>query len=64
MNNPKELPKVKVKYVRERIPLTTTARSGIVTLVNLDRTFRVSYSGVGGIGLRVDQPRLDIPEIR
>ena len=43
------------------MPLTTTARGGIVVLVNLDRTFCGSYNGAVRIGLRVDQPRLDIP---
>lgn len=43
------------------MPLTTTARGGIIILVNLDRTFCGSYSGAGGVGLRIDQPRLDIP---
>ena len=43
------------------MPLTTTARDGIVILVNLDRTFCSSYDGAGRVGLRIDQSRLDIP---
>jgi len=43
------------------MPLTTTTRGGIVVLVDLDRTFCGSYNGAGGVGLRIDQPRLDIP---
>ena len=41
--------------------LTTRARGGIIVLVNLDGTFCVPYSVGGGVGLRIDQPRLDIP---
>jgi hypothetical protein len=42
--------------------LTTTAHNSIIVLVNLDRTFCGSDSGgVEGVGLRIDQPRLDIP---
>jgi len=52
--------KTKVRR-RGRMPLTTTARGGIIVLVNLDRTFCGSHNGADGVGLRIDQPRLDIP---
>ena len=42
-------------------PLTTRTCGGIIALVNLDRTFCAPYGGSGRVGLRIDQPRLDIP---
>ena len=45
------------------MPLTTAARGGVVVLIDLYRTFCGSYSGAGGIGLRINQPRLDIPSM-
>ena len=41
--------------------LTTTARDGIIVLVNLDGTFCAPYNGAVGVGLRIDEPCLDIP---
>ena len=41
--------------------LTTTAHNGIVVLIDLDGTFCAPYNGGVGVGLRIDQPRLDIP---
>lgn len=41
--------------------LTTTTRSGIVVLVDLDGTFCGSYNGGVGVDLRIDQPCLDVP---
>ena len=45
------------------LTLTATARSGVVVLIDLYRTFCGSYGGTGGVGLRINQPRLDIPSM-
>jgi len=64
MNCPQRDARRTTKVRREGggIPLTTTARGGIVVLVDPNGTFCGSYSSVGGVGLRIDQPRLDIPD--
>jgi len=62
MNCPQGVTRRATKVRRRGIPLTTAARGGIVVLVNPNRTFCGSYGGVGGVGLRIDQPRLDIPD--
>ena len=46
------------------MPLTATARSGVVVLIDLYRTLCSSYGGAGGVSLRINQPRLDISSMQ